>query len=320
MEKKHLLFVLDDGYVQQLLVTLNSIFKNNNGEGFAIHIVYSRISDNNLAIIENFVGKNKAELSRYKIDDSILNTDFMVGTRWSSIVYYKLIGIFGLRGVSRVLYLDCDTIVDGNLDELFEIEFEDNYALAVEDTGLEQVLWDKLEHYRKLKLSYDFKYINAGVLMLNLQKIQEETSLEFMLECFRKLSKRLIFNEQDLINVLWQDKIKLVDHKYNRVATDFSYRKKIGKDKDVVIYHYTINKPWSTEMKDNPYAYSWCLNKYLEYTDFEECRELKRRIKKNNKGICTVRKVKGIIKSRFAINYGKPLLSGKWTDYLLYKI
>ena len=128
------------------------------------------------------------------------------------------------------------------------------------------------------------------------------------------------YQTMDLINVLWQDKIKIIGNKYNRVATDFSYRRAIGNDKDVVIYHYTINKPWSAEMKDNPYAYGWCLNKYLEYADFKECRQLKEQIKKNNKGISAARKIKGFVKSRFAINYGKPLLSGRWVDYLIYKI
>ena len=318
MEKKQLLFVLDDGYVQQLLVTLNSIFKHNHSESMVVNLVFSNISDNNLERIEAFICRNKAEFKTYRIDDEVLNTDFMVGTRWSSIVYHKLIGIFRMKGTTKVLYLDCDIIVNGNLEELFEIEFEGKYVLAVEDTGLEQVLWDKYEHYHKLKLRHNASYINAGVMMLNIQKIQEETSLEFMLNQFKQLHKRLVFNEQDLINVLWQDKIKLVDYKYNRVATDFLYRKKIGKDKDVVIYHYTVNKPWSTELRDNPYAYSWCLDKYLEYMDFDECSLLKEQIAKNNQNIG--RRIKGKIKSRFSINYGKPLLSGKWVDYLIYKL
>lgn len=318
MGKKQLLFVLDDGYVQQLLVTLNSIFKHNDPECFGVNIVFNQISDSNISRIEAFVKRNNGKLSTYRIEDEILNTDLMVGTRWSSIVYDKLIGIFRLRGISKVLYLDCDVIVDGSLEEFFQIEFEDNYVLAVADTGLGQVLWDKHEHYRKLKLRHDFEYINAGVMMLNIQKIQAETSLEFMLTQFKKLHKRLIFNEQDLINVLWQDKIKLVDHKYNRVATDFFYRKKIGNDKDVVIYHYTVNKPWSTELKDNPYAYPWCLEKYLEYMDFDECRQLKEQIAGNSPSVW--RRAKGLVKSKFAINYGKPLLSGRWIDYIIYKI
>ena len=41
----NIFFVIDENYVKQMLVTLNSIFKNNNGNDFSIYVVHSDLSE-----------------------------------------------------------------------------------------------------------------------------------------------------------------------------------------------------------------------------------------------------------------------------------
>lgn len=314
--RKDIMFVLDDNYVQQFLVTIHSIFENNVAEEITVHVIHEGLKKENQKIMSDYVLGNGAKLIFYQGNKELLNTDIMISSNWPSIIYYKIYGIFHLQDISKVLCLDCDLIVDKNLDELFKIPIEDYYVLAVEDTGLWQVFWDHREHLRKLRLPDDYKYVNSGVMMLNLRAIREETTFEEIMQKSRLYGNRWNFWEQDLINMLWKDKIKVIDNKYNRIATDFQYRKKIYKDKQTVIFHYTMPKPWSDQLKKKKRIYLWCVKKYLKYANFEDCKELRNRILSN---YSIQNRIKGFIKSKFGIMSEQPYKSGRMLDFILYK-
>lgn len=114
----------------------------------------------------------------------------------------------------RVLSLDYDTIIDGDISDLWDLPLADYYLAA----GLEP-------H----KTRSDFQAINAGVMMLNLKKLRDGKGDE-IIQVLNE--KHFAFNEQDAINELCQGGILPLDPKYN--VHTWSY----PTDEKPVIVHY----------------------------------------------------------------------------------
>ena len=96
MAYKNIIFVIDNNYVQQFLVTVNSIFRNNDPEEYVIHIVHKDISYKNEILINDFINRNNSSLIMHTVPDDFINTDVMLGSRWASVVYYKLFAFFNI--------------------------------------------------------------------------------------------------------------------------------------------------------------------------------------------------------------------------------
>jgi lipopolysaccharide biosynthesis glycosyltransferase len=61
--------------------------------------------------------------------------------------------------LDRILSLDCDTLVQNNISELWDLPLDNYYFAAVREPE---------------KSTEEYAYINAGLMMFNLKKIREE--------------------------------------------------------------------------------------------------------------------------------------------------
>ncbi len=105
----------------------------------------------------------------------------------------------------KVIYLDVDTMAYGNIEELFNIDITD-YELA----GVKDAMG---------KYWINPKYINSGVLLINMKKVRETSSFERALKY--TLSHRSILIDQNAINHYCKKKLYL-ENKFNnqRKMTD----------------------------------------------------------------------------------------------------
>ncbi len=275
----NVMFVSDDNYTEPLIITLNSLFINN---PVIIHVflVSNGLKKKNLERIENFIKKNNGILHYFKCDLNI-DGNKMQNQVWGPIVYQRIYGMFHIKE-ERILYLDCDLIVDSNLEELYTMDLKGFYAAAVKDSGMDQMFLDCESHMKKLMLESKEDYFNSGVLLLNLKKIQADFTLQFLLEKIEKYAEIFVFPDQDLLNMVWNKKVKFVDPKYNRIATDYAYRKYIKADTQIAIYHYTGYKPWNQWDRSGRKGYQWYVLKYMQYSNIPETKETYELTKKYN--------------------------------------
>ena len=148
--------------------------------------------------------------------------------------------------LERVLYMDVDIIVKKDIAELYYQDME-NYAIAA-------VLEDfYAENYTILKKriwpQYQGKdhYFNAGVLLLDVQKLTKmdftNKTVELTIQLFHKLS----CPDQDVLNILFENNFKILDYRFNYMP-DHIYLLKSKHPEietvDPVVIHYTSEKPW----------------------------------------------------------------------------
>ena len=103
-----------------------------------------------------------------------LNT-IQVNNRFTNVTLYRLI-LPDIVDYDKIIYLDVDLIVIGDISELYNIDLGDNYIGAVLDLGIETYTQSHKNIYKVPALyNIDFKkYFNAGILDLNLNKLRSQ--------------------------------------------------------------------------------------------------------------------------------------------------
>ena len=119
-----------------------------------------------------------------------------IHSRWTYMAMMRA-ALAKILKESQVLSLDVDTIIDGDISELWELPLKDYYLAA----GIEP-------HKSK-----DAPYFNAGVTMFNLSKLRKDGVADKMIEALN--TKPYGFIDQDCMNELCAGKILEFDPKYN---------------------------------------------------------------------------------------------------------
>ncbi|MBR3627655.1 MAG: glycosyltransferase family 8 protein [Elusimicrobia bacterium] len=247
--KINICFSTDNNYIKPLYSSITSILKNADIDtDLNIFILENDLSDKNKNILLNLKTIKECEIKFIKIETTLISDlpDFKENLNYiSKTSFFRFFVADLLKDIDKIIYLDCDIIVLSDLKSLFIQDIQNNYIAAVEDIGY----YCNLSKHKYLK-NFDF-YINAGVLLINLQ-IWRQKKLSLTLSNIGKQKiKDFIFLDQDILNVVCKNKIKLLDFSYN-VQTDclkkgilskHPKKKRIKEDiKKTKIIHYTSSK------------------------------------------------------------------------------
>ncbi len=275
----HIACNIDGNYVQHCAVTLVSIFENNRESKFCIHIVATGLTKDDENILSSLATKYGNTVSFYAPDEKLLE-GFAIkkfSKRISMATYYRCILADLLpTTIDKLIYLDCDIVILGDIRPFWNIPLEGIGVAAVEDIGCNEP-----QRYQILQYPQEDSYFNAGVLLINLDYWRKHNITKACIDYYQKYPERILFNDQDLLNsVLHKDKI-LIDLCWN--VQDGFYRtpkvfSKEWKDKFVevlknpIILHYTNRKPWDYDsqhpLKDEYF-------KYLALTPWKDNIQLK---------------------------------------------
>ena len=108
----------------------------------------------------------------------------------------------------RVIYIDTDAVVRGDISHLWNYDMTDYYVMGVKDYG---VTYDN--HLNSLNLSG--KYINSGFVCFNLKKIREDN---IILKWFDVINTvKLKYPDQDALNIVCTDHELYISSIYNYI-------------------------------------------------------------------------------------------------------
>ena len=199
----NLLFTVNMQAIEQLNWCLHSILRFEND--YDIYIAHSELTGKAEENLKCSFMHGRVSLHFIKIDNNFFN-GFPESNRYPKEIYYRLRAAdFSPDYLDRVLYLDVDTLVLKPLDELYYMDFEDNYFIAC--THIKKVL----AKFNELRLGLDkgAAYINTGVLLMNLELLRNYNVKEQVQEIAK--TKTLFLPDQDIISILYGNHIKLID-------------------------------------------------------------------------------------------------------------
>jgi lipopolysaccharide biosynthesis glycosyltransferase len=184
---KVLITVITEGYKEYLFTFLSSIKKNLNGT-YSLIIINDGLLEATIAHIEEIM-RGHLDISFYNIYESKFK-DIFVGDI-KTPVYWRLIAPLIVENKSQqILYIDADTLVRSNIDELFTYDLNGAIVGAVVDY-LGKIM-KGVSNYKILKLEGEMPYFNAGVLLINPRKYIENNIMFKVIEIVKSNSDFLI--------------------------------------------------------------------------------------------------------------------------------
>lgn len=135
----------------------------------------------------------------------------------------------------RLIFLDADCVVTGDLSPLWETDICGYLIAGVQDDkALEADGADGILRDQSI-------YINAGVMLVNLQAWRDENFGEAVIDYLR--GRRLRSNEQSAINIMAAGRIKLISELWNLMLHTMDGRR-LGTIEPRVIHSTGMMKPW----------------------------------------------------------------------------
>lgn len=259
----------NDNFAPYAGTAIQSIILNADPDNiYRIFVLHNSISAKHVKQLEHMTTKNTT-VQCINIDRlvSSIQTPLPLVVSISKEAYYRILipEIEVLKSYPFVIYLDCDIIVDADIAGIVPQNMADNLIAAVRDHPMMRKA-DRLRLENDLSLDAA-QYINSGVLVINIpQWIQEDITQK----CFDFLNsvytQKYIFMDQDIINVVCQNRIVYLDESWNynwywrygdreTVEVCKAVTDRIGESFHIL--HFTTPmKPWYT--MDHPYfRYFW---------------------------------------------------------------
>lgn len=252
----------DNNYVYPTIVAMTSMLENKKESTYLdFHIMISgQVSEENRSRLNKLKSLYEGcSVELVDMKDSF-NSTYIISDYITRATYYRLLLPSILSGYDKILYLDGDIIVRKDLWDMYSTDLQDNYIGAVKDFG--QITW-KLgyapDYAERLGVKDMSQLINAGILVMNLQKMRQDNMEKKFIDFIPTLEpRRLYLNDQDVLNATCYDKIKFISPEYNamqhfwfsydvmEILVDCYNMKEWKKAcTDPTIIHYTsIDKPW----------------------------------------------------------------------------
>lgn len=245
-----LLTTLNENYLPQLEVLLTSVLLNNPGERFQLYLIHRSFSTERLEELDSRCRQWNVELFPVHVDETIF-ADAPVTRQYPQEMYYRLLAPQLLpETLERILYLDPDILVINPIRSLWELDLEGNLFAAAAHTGKTEIAND----VNRIRLQMENEYYNSGVLLIDLVRGREEIVPEQIFQFAKEHPKGLILPDQDILNVLFGDRIKpLDDYIWNydaRKYSSYQFRSTGESDVSWVMEHTAIlhfcgkAKPW----------------------------------------------------------------------------
>lgn len=246
----NILVCSDKNYIMPTAVLLKSLSFNicsNDKSKYKLttYILNSDLSDGDIKNIENIVNEKNIKILSLKINEEDFK-GLKVSGHISKSAYYRILASDVLpNNIDRVLYLDCDIIINGSIKDFYFQDFDGKALIACEDKVISH---NDLEVYKNLNLDINDKYFNSGVILFNIELLRQIPDFKSKMFNFINANKEnFIFHDQDILNGFFKDKVKFDDDFiYNNLVKWIRNRKELKEAyKNTVIFHYADRwKPW----------------------------------------------------------------------------
>ena len=250
-------FSTDDNYIAFLDVAIASLIENASKKyQYRIIVLNTGLQQENI----DKVKRNEREgfiIDFVDISKSLENirSRFKNVYHFSIVTYYRLFIASLFPQYDKILYLDCDLVVLGDVSELYHTDLGDNILGAAPEQFVQNT--DEFRAYAEKALGLDPDgYVNAGVLVINLKEFRKNGIEDKFVQLITGYDFDLLDPDQAYLNYLCRDKILVLPNGWNKEPMPLECEGK----KNIV--HYALyKKPWQyDDVMDGNYFWSYAEN------------------------------------------------------------
>jgi lipopolysaccharide biosynthesis glycosyltransferase len=225
-------FACDEGYLPHFATALASLADNSPGHD--VFLFGDALPENQIAVIHKLAEDLKIALTIIDTQTvsfaGLAQTEVYSRAAWIRVFVPHILP----HAYRRMLYLDCDLVVLGALDELIGMDMEGKAAAAAENRPETSSIREK----HVLQMPAEARYFNTGVFLVDLELWRQKQVSSQVLAYARANPDKLALVDQSAINaVCWAD-MKQIEGRYNYGFAS-AYE-----TEPMVVHFYSKTKPW----------------------------------------------------------------------------
>lgn len=232
--KRAVVFAGDYAYIRQIETAMKSLCRHNSH--LKIYLLNQDIPQEWFSQIRIYLQEMGGDL----IDCKLIGSQFQMN--WSNKLPHINHMTFARYFIpdfvteDKVLYLDSDLIVTGDLTDLFELDLGENYLAAARSCFGAGVGF------------------NAGVLLINNKKWGSETIRQKLIDLTEKEHENVEEGDQSILNMLFKDQYSSLEDQYNfQIGYDYgaaAFKHQFIFDiplepLPLILHYISQDKPWN---------------------------------------------------------------------------
>lgn len=276
--KLNVLYFFSEVFADVAATSIVSLLENNKSfDGITVYIIDDSISKQKREKLSRLVSSYNRNIVYINAPDPVGFFNFPFKSRYQMGHSYMRMCIGSLvpDSVEKILCLDSDTLVLGDLTRLWETDMKDNILAGVADCV-------NIKAFRKqFMLNKNDIYCNAGMFLVNLKEWRKCNIEDKIRETIKKHNGNIFFFEQTLMNYVCRGRIIKLPPEYNsftlfyamsyknlmiwrRPTNYYTEEQSLKAKQSPVIIHFTRNfymmsRPWIKGC-DHPMT-----NEYVKY-------------------------------------------------------
>lgn len=255
-------YAADENYIPFLAVALASLKAHASPQRqYAVHVLCSGELGKNAQCILQMQTPN-VRVTFHDVSEQIDGIMHMLHCRdyYTAAIFYRLFIPELFPQYDKAIYLDCDTVLETDIAQLYDIDIGKRLIGAVADQAVASV--EEFRAYTQKALGImPGKYFNSGVITLNLKKMRE---MQFT-QTFCSVLGSYHFTvapDQDCLNLICKNKVYYYASVWNAMPSG-----KTQKQAPKLIHYNLSLKPWHYD----GVLYEERFWEYAKQTPFYEC-------------------------------------------------
>ena len=236
-------YACDDAFVKYTIVSLNSMIKNASTDyDYKIYLLNTNITEDmrkRLSALQN----DNFEVIFTDVNEYLenVNKELPIRHYYSNTTYYRFFIAELFPEYDKAIYIDSDTIVQGDISELYNTDIGDAYIGACHEQAMVQV--DVYGTYAEKVVGVSrHNFFNAGMMLMNTKQFRDKQVLRKFIYHLGEYNF-VVTQDEDYLNLICKDHVYWLDQRWNtELPESFSYD---YDPRTAYILHYIMtNKPW----------------------------------------------------------------------------
>lgn len=234
-------YACDDNFVKYTIVSLQSMIRNaSTDHRYHVYVLHTNIApetQNQLFQLKN----DNFDISFENVTAYLDSISHRLPIRdyYSKTTYFRLFIADMFPQYDKAIYIDSDTVVQGDISRMYLTDIGDAYVGACHEQAMVQV--DEYGTYAEKVVGIDRNFFfNAGVLLINCRQFRAHNVLEQFTRLLGEYNF-VVTQDEDYLNLICKDRVCWLDQRWNtEVFGNIPYP-----IEEACILHYIMtNKPW----------------------------------------------------------------------------
>lgn len=213
----NVVYTCDNNFIWIMGVSMISLFENNKDiETLKVFLLGDNISDESKKQLKDIAREYQRECVVIDVPDLKIPLEY-TSSRWPKSAFTRMFcGELMPKEEKQMLYLDCDTIIRNSIRELEKYDMDGHCICGVKDCVSKG-------YKKKIGIAPKDSYINAGVLLMDLDKMRQLNIRQMMADFIAEHSSDISYADQDILNGMFKGKFGVLDPKYDAMTLTCVY-------------------------------------------------------------------------------------------------